>query len=121
MTRRVLPLCLLLLLGACKPMAEDKQPAYAGDPERGRELTHRYGCGSCHLIPEVPGAYGQVGPSLEHIARRGYIAGRLPNLEAQMVLWLQAPQAVDAHTAMPDVGLSAEQARDIAAFLHQLE
>ena len=121
MSYRILLLCSLLSLGACEPMAEDKQPAYAGNAERGRELTHHFGCGSCHRIPRVPGAYGQVGPSLEHIARRGYIAGLLPNLEAQMVRWLQSPQAVDPHTAMPDLGLSAEQARDIAAFLHELE
>ncbi|MGP0174193.1 c-type cytochrome [Pseudomonas sp. NCHU5208] len=121
MKRRALSLCLLLLLGACEPMAEDKQPTYAGDPERGRELTHRYGCGSCHRIPGVPGANGQVGPSLEQIARRGYLAGLLPNDEAHMVRWLQSPQAVDPRSAMPDVGLSTAEARDIAAFLHQLE
>lgn len=118
---RLTPLILLLLLGACEPMAENKQPVYSGNPERGRELTHRYGCGSCHLIPGVPGARGQVGPSLERIARRGYIAGLLPNYEEQMVRWLQAPQTVDPRTAMPDVGLSADEARDIAAFLHRLD
>ncbi|MFT0624092.1 c-type cytochrome [Ectopseudomonas guguanensis] len=118
---RLATLLLPLLLAACEPMAENKQPPYSGNPERGRELTHAYGCGSCHRIPHVPGANGRVGPSLEQIARRGYIAGLLPNYEEQMVRWLQRPQAVDPHTAMPDVGLSADEARDIAAFLHQLD
>src|SRR5690606_34707075 len=88
---RLATLILLLLLAACEPMTENKQPPYSGDPERGRELTHAYGCGSCHRIPQVPGARGQVGPSLVQIARRGYIAGLLPNYEEQMVRWLQAP------------------------------
>ena len=55
------------------------------------------------------------------MARRGYIAGLLPNDEAHMMRWLQSPQAVDPRSAMPDVGLTADEARDIAAYLHRLE
>ena len=91
------------------------------DAERGRVAVREYGCGACHAIPGVPGADGRVGPPLERIATRAYIAGVLPNTRANMERWIRAPQTVDANTAMPDVGVSAVDARDIAAFLYTLD
>jgi cytochrome c2 len=119
--RRAALLAALALLGtACQPTAENKLGPFSGNPERGRLLADQYGCGTCHRIPQVPGARGQVGPPLEQMGRRGYIAGILPNTEEAMITWLRSPQAVAPGTAMPDVGLTESQARDIAAFLRQL-
>lgn len=111
---------LAMLATACQPTVENKLGTFSGDPQRGRLLTDRYGCGTCHRIPQVPGARGQVGPPLEQMGRRGYIAGILPNTEEAMIAWLLSPQTVAPGTAMPDVGLTQSQARDIAAFLQQL-
>jgi cytochrome c1 len=62
-----------------------------------------------------------VGPPLDRIATRGYIAGVLANTPQNMVRWLRDPPAVDARTAMPDLGLSEAEARDIAAYLYTLK
>jgi cytochrome c len=92
-----------------------------GDPERGRALTGDRGCGGCHVIPGVPRATGLVGPSLERMASRVYIAGVLANSPGNMVRWLQNPPAVDPLTAMPNLHLEQHDARDIAAYLYTLD
>jgi cytochrome c len=92
-----------------------------GDPQRGREMIRAYGCQSCHTIPGVRGANGLVGPPLNHIARRVYIAGILPNSPDNLMRWIQNPQAaIQQPTAMPNMGISEADARDIVAYLYKL-
>ena len=69
-------------------------------------------------MPGVPNANGLVGPPLGGFARRTVIAGVLPNTPPNLVLWLRNPQAVTPGNAMPNVGLTDGQARDIAAYLY---
>jgi cytochrome c2 len=107
-------------LGAC---TEDTRTAAAltgGDPEKGRQAVRRYGCSTCHSIPRVPGAVGTVGPPLDRMARRAYVAGRLSNTPENLRLWIQHPQQVDPPNAMPDMGVTDQDSRDIAAFLYTL-
>ena len=92
----------------------------AGDPERGRLLMRQAGCGACHRIPGVAGANGLVGPSLDGIASRAYIAGVLPNAPDNMLRWISDPKSVDSLTAMPNVGLTRSEARNVAAYLYTL-
>lgn len=54
------------------------------------------------------------------MADRVYIAGVLPNTEDAMVRWITDPQQVNPRTAMPHTGVSAQDARDIAAYLATL-
>ncbi len=91
-----------------------------GTPSRGRELIGYYGCGSCHEIPGVAGADGLVGPPLRRIAVRSYIAGNLPNTYANMTRWIRDPHGVDEHSLMPNMHVTAEDARHIAAHLYKL-
>ena len=91
-----------------------------GDPHRGKAAIRRYGCGACHQIPGIPGATGEVGPSLEGVGTRAYVAGILPNIASQMILWIQYPQNVDPRKAMPNLDVSEKDARDIAAYLYSL-
>jgi mono/diheme cytochrome c family protein len=91
-----------------------------GTPQRGRQLISYYGCGSCHEIPGVHGADGLVGPSLRRIAIRSYIAGMLPNTPANMTRWIREPQRVDEHTVMPDMHVTPDDVRHIAAYLYTL-
>jgi cytochrome c2 len=92
-----------------------------GSPQRGATLIRSYGCGTCHTAPRVPGANATVGPNLQGIASRAYIAGVLPNTPNNMVTWIQNPQGVDEKTAMPNLGVSSRDARDIAAYLYTLK
>jgi cytochrome c1 len=62
-----------------------------------------------------------VGPPLKGIASRVMLGGVLPNSPANMVLWLRAPQQVAPLTAMPDLGVTERDARDIAAYLATLK
>jgi cytochrome c len=88
-----------------------------GDPGRGRQAIERYGCGACHTIPNVPGARGKVGPELEGLGERVMIAGQLANTPDNLMLWIEHPQRVSPGTAMPEMGVTHADARDIAAFL----
>jgi mono/diheme cytochrome c family protein len=92
----------------------------APDPSRGWEAVHQYGCPTCHHVPEVSASTAPVGPTLHGIGVRTYIAGRLPNTQANMVRWLLDPPAVNPDTAMPALGLSERDAADIAAYLATL-
>jgi len=91
-----------------------------GDAARGRIIVGREACGSCHTIPGLMDADGLAGPPLGRFGRRSVIAGLLPNRPDELVRWLRAPQAVAPGNAMPDMGLSEQQARDVAAFLEAL-
>jgi putative membrane protein len=86
--------------------------------ERGPALLQQYGCGACHAIAGVANARGEVGPPLTQFSRRAYIAGVLINNPDNLVKWLRAPQSVVPGNAMPNTGLTEEDARDIAAFLY---
>ena len=92
-----------------------------GDVETGRRLITQYQCSTCHVIPEVPGPNGEAGPSLEHVARLGYIAGGIPNRGEQMVAWLRDPPALKPGTRMPSMGLTEQEARLMAAYLYTLK
>ena len=95
-------------------------PEEQPDPRRGRIALQQYACVTCHVIPGVVGAKHPVGPPLTGIGSRRYIAGVLPNTRENMITWLQSPSAVDAQTAMPDLTVSARDARDIAALLETM-
>jgi cytochrome c len=100
--------------------AEPRTVVVGGDPERGRTSLGGFGCGSCHVIPGVRGANGMVGPPLTGFAGRAYIAGQLANQPDNLVRWIQDPQAVEPGTAMPNLGVVPEVARDMAAYLYTL-
>ncbi len=91
-----------------------------GVPERGVDAIARYGCGSCHAIPGIERAVGRVGPPLTFFARRVFIAGQVPNTPDYLVRWIVMPQSIEPGTAMPNLGVTDGDARDIAAYLYTL-
>jgi cytochrome c2 len=97
-----------------------EKPALDGDAERGRLLLRQFGCGACHRISGVADAQGNIGPPLDGVAKRVYLAGVLPNSAGSMARWIRSPKAFDPQTAMPDLGVSEEHARDMVAYLHTL-
>jgi cytochrome c2 len=96
-------------------------PALGGDPENGKLLLRQFGCGSCHEIPGVAAAQGKVGPPLAGVADRVYLGGVLPNTPETMAAFIRAPQQADPNTAMPDMGVGEEHARDMVAYLYTLK
>jgi cytochrome c2 len=89
-----------------------------GDAGRGRQAFASYGCGGCHALSGVPRARGLVGPPLDRIARRAIIGGRLQNTPSNLMRWIENPQSVAPGTAMPALGVTPGDRRDIAAFLY---
>jgi len=121
---------LLLIISVTMPLAgcaelgaaeETQVSAPGGDVELGWQAIQDYGCHSCHLVPGVPGANSLVGPPLTGWAERRYIAGVLPNTPAYLIQWLRYPQAIQPGTAMPNMGVTEQDARHIAAYLYTLK
>ncbi|MEU9829411.1 c-type cytochrome [Micromonospora chersina] len=106
----------------CAPTSPPPPPeSRVGRPDRGAKLIAQYGCGSCHTIPGIERAGGLVGPPLTRFGARSYIAGELPNNADNLRRWITDPQAVEPGTAMPNLGVSAIDAQDIAAYLYTLD
>jgi cytochrome c2 len=91
-----------------------------GDAQRGRVLIRQFGCGSCHVIPGISGADASVGPPLTQMGRRIYVAGMLRNTPDNLARWIEHPQKIVPGNVMPEMGVTREQARDIAAYLFTL-
>lgn len=87
-------------------------------PERGPALIRKYGCSACHTLPGIPQATRTVGPSLENVKDQMYVAGTLANTPHNLMLWIQDPQQIRPHTAMPNLGVGPDDARDIVAYLY---
>jgi len=113
---------LLAAAPACSQGGEGGAPAEVlatieGDPRRGEAAVARYGCGTCHVIPGVSRARGKVGPPLTDFAQRTYIAGNAYNTPDNLAAWIRRPDSVEPGTVMPTLGLTEQEARDVAAYL----
>jgi cytochrome c len=97
--------------------SESGTPVPGGSPGRGAALIVTFGCGACHTISGIDNATGEVGPSLSGFAQRRTIAGRLSNTPNNLIRWIEGPQQIDPGNIMPDLGVSPQAARDIAAYL----
>jgi mono/diheme cytochrome c family protein len=113
-------LAAVLIAGCDRPEPPAHLRIASGDAERGRLLIQRYECGVCHRIEGVRGAGGIVGPPLTDYAQRVVLAGIVPNAPRTLVPWLMNPPAMAPNTAMPDLGISEPEARDIASYLYTL-
>lgn len=110
------------LCDACRDAARNQTAvATSGNPDRGAFSITRYGCGSCHTIPGIVGAHGLVGPPLAGIGSRIYVAGILSNQPTNLERWVQDPRSINDKTVMPSLGVTAEDATDIAAYLYSLK
>ena len=79
-------------------------------------------CGSCHVIPGVPGATGAIGPSLAGVAGRPKIAGGAVNNTGpdDLKKWILDPPASKPGTPMPKVPMTDDEASKMVAFLETL-
>lgn len=97
---------------------------------RGRDVFMQSACIACHTI-DGTNARGQLGPNLTRIgARRTLGAGLVENTEENLVRWIRNPEEFkpgvkmpgteEAGGGMPPTGLSDEELRAVAAYLHSL-
>lgn len=111
------------LLASCDNLSERRVKDAAvltdgGDARVGKIDIRKYGCNACHEISGVPGARGLIGPPLTNIGQRYYIAGELANTPNNLMSWIQHPHQIEPHTLMPEMGVSEQDSRDIAAYLY---
>jgi cytochrome c2 len=111
-------------LVGCGPSSAAKEWASdvtgGGDPQRGNQAIQKYGCIGCHTIDGIS-SEALVGPPLTRMAGRSYLAGNMTNNAANLVHFIQHPREVHEDTAMPEMGVTESDARDIAAYLYQFK
>jgi cytochrome c len=90
-------------------------------PEAGKDQIVRYGCGACHQIPGVKEANGLVAPPLDQFGKRGTIAGHFANTPDNLINWIHDPQTMLPGNDMPNLGVTRDEARNIAAYLENLQ
>ena len=105
--------------GACSshPAKPSTRVVTGGSADLGKDAVDHYGCGRCHTIPGVKRASALVGPPLIHWSKRSFIAGELANTPDNLIRWIQNPKEVEPGTDMPVLGVTPEDARNIAAYL----
>jgi cytochrome c oxidase subunit II len=101
------------------------QQAPAAEPtdelaKQGQALFGQLPCVGCHTIRGVSG--GAIGPDLTHYGSRTTLAaGLVANTVENVQRWLMNPQQVKPGVLMPNLGLTAEQARALTAYLMSLK
>src|SRR5262245_32429570 len=107
-----------------QPQVQDLPFYQALSPEEqmGVRVILQRGCGSCHTIPNIPGASGTIGPNLAGVGQRNPIAGgAVPNSSPDdLAKWIMDPPSLKPGTAMPKLGLSQDEASAAAAYLYTL-
>lgn len=109
----------LLAVSACS--VQKDQAELVGNAARGKIALTQYACHACHVIPGITGSKVFVGPSLDGVGSRPIIAGHLPNNKQNLMAWIRHTQSIDPQSAMPDMGVTEEHARDMAAYLSSLK
>jgi cytochrome c oxidase subunit 2 len=97
-----------------------RQPSGA-DAVAGKQVIQSVGCGSCHTIRGTT-LKGTFGPDLTHFGSRGGIAAyTLTNTPANLLRWIQDPQAVKPQCKMPQIPLPLQQQQQLVAYLEELK
>jgi mono/diheme cytochrome c family protein len=116
---RVMVLAAVLAMAGCGGADQEARAMTGGDPIRGRQALRSYGCYACHTIKGVPGAHGKIGPVLDRKSRRASSTGQPADVSAR-IQWIRDPQGIGGPTLMPNMGVSEQDARDVAAYLYTL-
>lgn len=104
--------------GAREEQRQRAEAIAGGNAAHGQVLFVQKGCGGCHTITGVSQASGLVGPPLDGVGQRAVIAGVLENTPDNLARWIKEPQKVLPGNAMPNLPMSTQDSRDIAAFLY---
>ncbi len=95
-------------------------PPQAEAAVAGSQLFISKGCVNCHAVNGV-NTYNRTGPNLSFIGSRTSIAaGLLANTPENMIRWLRYTDTIKPGVAMPNLGLSQEEAVQLTAYLESL-
>jgi cytochrome c oxidase subunit 2 len=77
-------------------------------------------CAACHTIRGTP-ASGSTGPDLTHVgSRRTIAAGLLETTRGSLAAWIADPQTLKPGNNMPIVPLTADELRQLSAYMESL-
>jgi len=86
----------------------------------GKSVFSRSACVGCHTIAGV--SAGVLAPNLTHFGSRTTLAAGLwPNTPDNVAAWVRHPQELKPGVKMPDLGLTEDQAKAVAAYLTSLK
>ena len=73
---------------------------------------------ACHSLNAFEAPKGMIGPNLANVGARSYIAaGTLKNTDENLAHWIRDPQGIKKGVLMPNLGVNAEDAKALAAYL----
>ena len=100
---------------------EQRRPAETAETaSAGQRIFEQTACVNCHTIAGTL-AHGTAGPDLTHLMSRETIAaGAASNTLGNLVAWVYNPAVIKPGCKMPSMGLSAQQADAVAAYLETL-
>jgi cytochrome c1 len=87
---------------------------------RGAAVVTRVGCDACHVIGSTGNTRIEAAAPLAGISERTFIAGVLPNTQANLARWIYDPRAIKARTNMPRLDITMAESADVAAYLYSL-
>jgi cytochrome c oxidase subunit 2 len=92
--------------------------AVASAPTAGEKLFLAKGCVGCHALNAYEAPQGLIGPNLADVGARSYIAaGTLKNTDENLAHWIMNPQGVKQGVLMPNLGVTADEAKALVAYL----
>ena len=103
--------------------AQQKDTAAAAPPQgpeyaAGEKLFMTKGCMGCHSLQAANAPKGLIGPNLANVGARSHIAaGWLANTDENLERWIREPQTVKKGVLMPNLGVTAEEAKALRAYL----
>jgi cytochrome c oxidase subunit 2 len=101
-----------------KDTAAAAAPARGADYAAGEKLFMTKGCMGCHSLQALNAPKGLIGPNLANVGARSHIAaGWLANTDENLERWIREPQAVKKGVLMPNLGVTAEEAKALRAYL----
>lgn len=86
----------------------------------GRVALQQYNCSSCHVINGIASASYQVGPPLNNMVNRRFIAGTLPTTRENLIKWIMDPAQYKSQTLMPDLNVTREHAEAMVDYLYDI-
>jgi cytochrome c oxidase subunit II len=92
--------------------------AVAAAPTAGEKLFLAKGCVGCHALNAYEAPKGMIGPNLANVGARSYIAaGTLKNTDENLAHWIMDPQGIKQGVLMPNLGINADDAKALVAYL----
>ena len=104
-------------LGAAAQQAAPAAPDTTTPAGKGAKLFATRGCIGCHTLDATSKAT-MIGPNLANVGGRRYIgAGTLLNNDENLARWIFNPQLIKHGVLMQPMGLTMDEARQVAAYL----